>query len=241
MQKQSKKTFQPGLWATIVTMISLVILGSLGTWQLKRLAWKTNLLAQIEAQGELPAQDFEQYQSALNKGEMDALIFRKTKLSGTFDHDAAIHIYPRLYDEQQGFHVITPLNTDFGVILVNRGWVKTGEDYHKPADTVELTGQFRKPDRKNMFTPPNDVEKNMHYWLDYAAFKIADLPAITIYQSPIEITTQNAEMPFAVDLPTNIPNNHQQYAFFWFAMALILVVIYIMYHMKPAIKAGKDQ
>ena len=44
-----KLKFRPMPWLTAITAVMLAILISLGVWQYKRLQWKTNLLAEVEA------------------------------------------------------------------------------------------------------------------------------------------------------------------------------------------------
>ena len=42
-------SFRPMPWLTAIVAIMLAILISLGVWQYKRLSWKTDLLAEVEA------------------------------------------------------------------------------------------------------------------------------------------------------------------------------------------------
>ena len=42
-------TFRPMPWLTVITAVMLTVLISLGVWQYQRLAWKTDLLAEVEA------------------------------------------------------------------------------------------------------------------------------------------------------------------------------------------------
>ena len=37
------------VWGTILTVIGVVVLCTLGTWQLDRLAWKKDLIAKLDA------------------------------------------------------------------------------------------------------------------------------------------------------------------------------------------------
>ena len=49
------RVFRPRLWPTLATLLALIVLLCLGTWQLQRLAWKQDLIAHAEAQLAAPA------------------------------------------------------------------------------------------------------------------------------------------------------------------------------------------
>ena len=47
--------FKPAFWPTVVALPAFLLLLALGTWQLDRLAWKTELNATREAASTAPA------------------------------------------------------------------------------------------------------------------------------------------------------------------------------------------
>ena len=119
--------FRPTFWPTLLTVSMLAVLVGLGTWQLQRLEWKTQLIAERDAglaaaALSLPADD----------GQLAALEFRKVTARGRFLHDRELYVGSRTNHGKAGYHVLTPLQVEDGtVLLVNRGWVPL--DRHDPA------------------------------------------------------------------------------------------------------------
>ena len=48
--------FRPALWMTICSVIALVLLIALGSWQLYRMQWKAELIAEFEARAQATPQ-----------------------------------------------------------------------------------------------------------------------------------------------------------------------------------------
>ena len=70
--------------------------------------------------------------------------------TGSFDIAAEVAVRRRPLDGRNGFWVVTPLVTDTGVVLVNRGWTPTAGDATTapdvpaaPAGEVTVTGRLR--------------------------------------------------------------------------------------------------
>lgn len=148
---------------------------ALGTWQVFRLRWKTDLLAKCEDRIvreplPLPPQvDPDAIEEAFD--------YRRVVTRGKFRHDQEMLIGPRMRDGEQGYMVITPLEREGGsTVLVNRGWIsKEMADRRKrrkasrdslPEGEVVVEGMLRKPWKKNMFTPENRPDKGEFYFPD---------------------------------------------------------------------------
>lgn len=212
------------LLATVMMLCGVAVLLALGTWQLDRLEWKEALLSEIKAQSEIAPRAFSPADLNIEN------VFQTGSINGRFINEATIQLVPRTYDGASGAHIITPFKTQRGeVILINRGWVKTGEDYvlNTPRTT---TGMLREPPRPNMFTPTNDSKSAERYSVNYDEFKTThniDITApVMLYEGCNDEANAAAPNPCALTL--NINNNHMQYAFFWFAMAGVLIVIYML-------------
>lgn len=224
------KTFP--LLATIMMLCGVAVLCTLGLWQVDRLEWKEGLLTTIEAQRAEPERIF----TAASLSEDNE--FQSGTLRGKFLNDKSINLVPRTYDGKSGAHIITPFQIANGiVILVNRGWVKLGETDTTLASPRTITGMIRIPQAPNAFTPHNDTSSDEWYRIEYTDFETAhnldNIAPVMLYEACADEINSNAPNPCALTL--NINNNHLQYAFFWFAMAAVLIVIYGLrfWFMKP--------
>lgn len=161
----------PGLIILAIIPVTAFILGS---WQVQRLQWKTDLISKCEdriVRQPLPLPP---------RVDPDAIAdfdYRRVVCRGHFRHDLEMLIGPRMRDGEDGYMVVTPLERkDEGsgsTILVNRGWIpKRLRDQRKraadalPEGEVLVEGLLRKPWKKNMFTPDNRPDKGEFYFPD---------------------------------------------------------------------------
>jgi surfeit locus 1 family protein len=222
--------FRPRLWPTLMALVMLPILVGLGTWQLHRLVWKTELLATIAARmnGEpvpLPA--------AID--DPQAWAFRSVGLDGRFAGDRALQLYGRTYDGKAGVHLLTPLVRDDGTaILVDRGFVpivagSTLAEYRRQDGPVHLEGVVRLPESPGWFMPASKPGDNIWYAVDIPAMQAATgLRLAPFYVSARP--TGAAGWPAATGGTegTGVRNEHLNYAIFWYSMAGVLIVIYVL-------------
>ncbi len=216
-------------WATTLTFFSVVILIGLGSWQLYRLAWKTELLAQIEVEHSKSPMDFEltyENLSFLNKDQL----FVRGFVEGVYLHKHELALGPRTYKGAPGYHIITPFETlDSHIVLVNRGWVPldmTEADFLRPEEPLIITGTARKPERANSFVPKNSPAQGAWYRLDPEEIAQAkSLQAVLPYVLYVDGESKG-EYPVATATKWQPHNKHLGYALFWFTMAGVLLVIY---------------
>jgi surfeit locus 1 family protein len=227
--------FRPRLWPSLVALAALIVLVSLGTWQVERLRWKEALIAERTAQlaapaALLPAQD-----------DWPAWNFRRVEVLGTFRHDLEQLFGATGHGGQVGHHVLTPLlRPDGSALLVDRGWVPA--DQAHPAarregqvgGPVSITGiaRYRGDHTANWFTPANEPEQGM--WFSY------DLPALEqalgLTLLPVVVEADNRPNPGG--LPVGgltriaLTNNHLQYAITWYGLALTLVAVYVSFSLR---------
>ncbi|CAK7266917.1 surf-like protein [Sporothrix epigloea] len=132
----------PGL---IILALIPITAFALGTWQVFRLRWKTDLLAKCEdrlVRPPLPldpqnvADAVEHSQSGGGNGASD-FDYRRIVAVGTFRHDQEMLVGPRVREGVAGYFVVTPLeiidtqnpgaaateDQKKTTILVNRGWI----------------------------------------------------------------------------------------------------------------------
>src|SRR5688572_8678430 len=96
--------FSPRLWPTLVTLLGVVLLVTLGTWQLRRLAWKEDLIAHAEAGLEAPPTVLPS-----ESARYEALDFRHLAVRGRFLHGQAFAYGFTAVNGEPGAHLVTPL------------------------------------------------------------------------------------------------------------------------------------
>ena len=205
------------------TAIAFLILIALGVWQLQRLEWKTNLQAQIDAAYDAPARSFSTH--SIDRSRSSDLHYVKYNIEGRYLSKEQAFIQPRTRNGEIGKHVLALFRTKDGrILLINRGWAPTDWQESTPKDnTIQtLTGVFRAAERPNMFTPNNNAEQNIWYWPDIHAIAPEAVPALFWL-----IESGNDETyPIPQGDKPSLRNDHLQYAFFWFVMATVLILIY---------------
>ena len=95
--------FKPSLWLTIFTIPSFIILLILGSWQVQRLGWKSDLISEYN-------NNFEKQPVTIDEVLKDSLNykFRKVLVKGEFDNDKEIQLIGKTYEGNAGYHIITP-------------------------------------------------------------------------------------------------------------------------------------
>jgi len=110
-------------WPVIMTLVTLLILTSLGFWQLSRAELKLSIQTLLFERLSQPEQ-------ALTPSLLDEDVrFRKVAATGKFVSQRQYLLDNRLHKGQPGYWVITPFTLANGsTILINRGWVAQGQD-----------------------------------------------------------------------------------------------------------------
>jgi surfeit locus 1 family protein len=234
---------RPTLWPTLFTVPALVVLIGLGVWQVERLAWKTDLLATIDsrihaAPVPLPAGD------AIDPA---AWQYRHVTVSGHFLNNKEMHLLAYTERGNLGYHLIVPLARDGGgYVLVDRGWVPTANKApetrpeSQPAGEVSVEGVVHPGWRQGWFVPDNKPAENLWFYADIAGFaRQADVavPPILVEAGP---APNPGGLPIGGQTVIDIPNDHLQYALTWFGFAVALAAIYVVYHRKLALEAGRN-
>jgi len=240
--KLGRLVFRPMPGLSIVTLICVAILISLGTWQYKRLHWKTDLLVQIEqAANAAPLTNLAQANAILKSGK--PLNFRRIELSGRFVIPSAnggqpFHLmrsdgkryYWRLYQPYQvGADMVYVATYDF-------------DDTRKASPPAFIVGQkpvigyVRMVQSGNKFTPKSTAETNRWFTFNGAPEQIDWSKAVagasigTTYFIDQVMAAKSAE-----NLPVRIPeitNNHLDYMLTWYSFVLILLMIYLLLHKR---------
>ncbi len=194
--------FRPTFWPTLMAVPAFLVLIGLGIWQLERLHWKEGLIAAREAAIAAPPVAVPRDVAAAS-----ALEFHRVRASGEFLNDREFFLGASNENGTTGYHVITPLRLDDGALLL--------------------------VDRPNWFVPDNRCDINYWFWLDIPA-----MARCGGLQKVLPFTVDAGPAPNPGGYPRGgltrvaLPNDHLQYAITWFALAIGLAVVYVVYHRR---------
>lgn len=230
------RRFRPTLWATVFTILSVIFMLCLSYWQLERLAWKTNLIDQFEARVTQPP-----VSPPDTLDDPDYWRYRRVELKGTYLHDKELLLTGKPFEGNAGFHLITPMKlTDGRTVLVNRGWIQlkalgpvdTAPMHVEGVQTVE--GLILEDKKRGYFVPDNEPENEVWLYVDTAQMAAArDLGPVLPYYVDKLRDPGPLKMPIGADTKIHVRNEHLSYAITWALLALTLIVIYVIYHLKP--------
>jgi surfeit locus 1 family protein len=226
--------FRPRFWPTLTTAVMLALLLGLGTWQVQRYGWKSDLVAKLKARSEATAIALPEMPMDLEKIE-----FQRVRVSGAFLHEHEFFLLGRSLRGRPGLHVLTPLRRADGKghALVDRGWIPF--ERRMPATRaagqvdgeVVFEGIVHLVKGPGTFTPENNPKGNNWYFVDPAAMaRVADLDALPGYYVLSGAKDTPGGYPVPSQWRVDIRNNHTEYAITWYLLAVALVVIYVLYH-----------
>ncbi len=140
----------------IVFILGMVVLTLfLARWQWNRYQVRLAENDQLDAALSAPAVPVDELLDPAPTGHASPLVedlqWRSVTATGTFDSAAEVAVRRRPLDGRNGFWIVTPLVTDTGVLLVNRGWTPADGPAATsaptvppaPAGTVSVTGRLR--------------------------------------------------------------------------------------------------
>lgn len=220
---------------TLVTVVLLAVLITLGLWQLGRAEEKRAVQKQFEVRAR--EQPVRLEAPGTNTEDLE---YRRVTVSGTYDRDHQFLLDNRTDQGVAGYHVLTPLVIDEGDVgvVINRGWVPLGErrdvmpDIPTPESILRIVGLVD--------LPPSDT-----FLLGSAGYEASFWPRVV---QAIELDEMEKQLgyrllPFIVLLNPEQshgfsrtwkpyyglrPERHQGYAVQWFALAVTLLVIYVV-------------
>jgi len=192
------------------------ILISLGVWQTQRLAWKQDLIADIEtriAAAPVPLPETldpmrdaylpVEVTGMLSPGYLQVLVSKK--------------------GAGAGYRIIRPMIMETGRIMVDMGFVATADApglKFEEGPPLTIVGNLQWPQETDGFTPAPDLDRNIWFARDVEAM------ADALETDPVLVVRRDAPQfggplsPLPVDTSA-IPNDHLQYAITWFSLALI--------------------
>ena len=229
--------FNPGIVSTLVTVLLLYIMVSLGLWQAERAEFKDTLQQKIIKRKKLSPVTLDELPAS-----SESRRYYPVNFMGEFDVQHSFLLDNITYNGVVGYHVFTPLKVnDYKTILVNRGFVTQGKtrehlpDVDAPAGKIEISGLLDFSPSRTLLLAENvqDISRwpVVLQYVDLA--EINQLLGYELYDMVLWLDPDQSAS-FQYDLPVLNLNaaKNSGYAFQWFAMSLALFIIYIVVNTK---------
>ena len=205
----------------------------LGNWQVRRLAWKRQLIHDVATRVHappVPAPGPAQWPGIARGGQQ----YLQVRVQGRF-LDVKQTLVHGASTQGYGFWLLAPLRTDRGfIVLVNRGYVPAGlpgtpayAQTRPPSGEVSVSGLLRLSEPRGGFLRPNRPAAGQWYSRDVAAIAAASgLPAGQVAPYFVDV---DAAAPSSVGEPRwpqagltviHFPNHHLGYLITWYLLAL---------------------
>lgn len=219
---------------TVVFAVLFAGFSGLGVWQVQRLAWKQELIRQVDARIHAapvaaPAPD----QTITRQADQ----YRRVVVSGRFDHQHEA-LVKAVTDLGPGYWVMTPLMTDRGfTVLINRGFVPS--ERQKPTDRAAgqvegettVVGLLRLTEPGGGFLRANDPAGDRWFSRDVAGIaKARGLSGpVAPYFIDADATPNPGGWPRGGLTVVRFANSHLIYALTWFGLALMSAAGFVLF------------
>ena len=204
-------------------LIGIAILVSLGNWQVQRLAWKQEILAEID--GRIAAAPIEIPTAVSEENDRFLSVRGEGRIL-----DEELHVLASSKQTGAIYRVISPFEMSDGRrIMVDRGWIKPDQkDTPRVAMFAEIEGNLHWPQEIDSYTPENDVAGNIWFARDVPqmAEALNAAPILVVLSKTSETDPAVTPMPVT---SAGIPNDHLNYAVTWYGLALVWLVMTLYY------------
>jgi len=213
-----------------LTVFAVLIAGlcALGVWQVQRLAWKQELIRQVDSRihaDPVAAPGPESFDAVTREADQ----YRRVTAGGRFLHDREARV-KAVTDLGPGFWVVTPLEDARGfTLLINRGFVPSeraapeSRAEGQVEGPVSVTGLLRISEPKGGFLRDNDPAGDRWFSRDVAAIaKAKGLGGpVAPYFIDADSTPNPGGWPRGGLTVVRFANSHLVYALTWFGLALM--------------------
>ena len=244
---------------TLMFVLVLAVLLSLGVWQLRRKVWKEALLGRIAALQTAPAEPLSVVLNravpGVSRGSVtleNPIDYTRVQVLCDGLNGRSVHLYG-VRASGPGWRQVAactlPSGLPYQTLLVDLGFEATAQLAHPQAQRVTLPatgasviGVLRTPDppawTDRLTGPANAGGSDQWFHRDIPGMTHA-LGAVAPAPFMLELETP-APGPglIASPLPTDIPNSHLGYALTWFGLAAALVGVYAAMGWRLARRRG---
>ncbi len=222
------------LWPTLAALFFLAVTVAAGNWQLHRAQYKRELQARIDRRAAEPPLVLDAAAT-----DVQRLQGRRVLATGSFDVAHEIFIDNRSLEGQPAYQVLTPLRlagSDAAVLvdrgLLRRSWEQKALPVVPPVPApLRIEGMAGPPPGKYLELSKHTVDGKVWQNLDMARYaKTVPYPLLPIVVTQLNDTGDGLYRHW-VRPDVNV-QMHLGYAFQWFAMAVTIVIIYVVLYAK---------
>jgi surfeit locus 1 family protein len=240
---------------TLFALAALVSFVGLGTWQIQRKAWKEALIDTLAVRLSATPVALPPQRSWWGLGPAESE-FHRVIFPATFQAGAEALVYASASALRPdvagvGYWVLAPAQlTSGGLVVVNRGFVPEGRQdpltrrAGEVTGPLDLVGVMRWPEPRGRFTPKDDPARNLWFVRDPIAIAAArGWGEVAPFYVELESPQPPGGLPRAGGLRANLRNEHLQYAFVWYGLALVVIVMFVLWlfeRRRPRTGEGRD-
>lgn len=223
---------------TLFTILMLPLLISLGYWQLDREQQKIQMQERYERralESPVPIQSLDWLDPDADFGWM------RVTATGHYLPERQFLLDNRIHTSRVGYEALTLFDTDFGTLLVNRGWLAQGPTRQQlpalpvPEGRQTITATIYVPDGEMMLlasdNPAPDQWPIVVQRLDLEQISRLSGQTLLPWSVRLEQGAPGLLQPNwqAINMQ---PEMHRGYAVQWFSMAAVLTLLYLLFSFR---------
>ncbi|MEP0356167.1 MAG: SURF1 family protein [Paraglaciecola sp.] len=222
--------------ASLVTFFAVVIMFTLGVWQLQRAQEKTDRLLSIqkaENAGQMTLQN-------LLKDHRNNMLDMPISMKGEADSIRYFLVDNKIHQGRVGYHVLVPIKTQQGWVLTNFGWTAAMNSRETlplvklPSELTDYSGMIANPTKNIMVQETAKLDGEWPKLLQQVDLEIMQqhlqqdlLPFVVLLNQALESGFERHWQRVVM-----APEKHLAYAAQWFLLALAAVVVFVVAHRK---------
>jgi surfeit locus 1 family protein len=226
--------FTPRLWSTVAAVVVITIMVQLGNWQLSRAREKESRQEKLDTLSQQPPVSL-----PASPVKLEDFQYRKIEAQGVYLPKYTIYLDNKIYKGMVGYHIITPLRIGASSmhVLVNRGWAAAERDRSKlpevvtPSGPLVVSGIATTATQKTLELSKEVVSGQVWENLDLERYR--DVTGLQL--QPVMILQQDGTKDNLIRewaRPDLGIGKNLGYAAQWFAMALAVLIIYLVLSVK---------
>jgi surfeit locus 1 family protein len=230
------RRFRPAFLPAAAALAAIALTVALGNWQSRRAEEKSARGQELDAAASRAV-------LALPPSLVDASAYAFARVSarGEYSSKHTILLDNKVLRGVAGYQVLTPLKIAGGDVhvLVNRGWVAAGArrdslpQIRTPSATETVEGIAVVP-TKNIVELDAKTEEGM-VWQNLVLARYAKWSGLKLQPVVLQQTSQSDDGLARVwDRPDTGADKHRGYAFQWYALAITILIAYVILSFKRA-------
>lgn len=240
-----KKQWQFNWKITLFTALFLPLFVGLGCWQLQRADQKEQIEKQQQSRMQHNPQDILNVDAHASAAE---LAFLPVVLAGDADNEHNFLLDNSVHNGKVGFEVITPLRAGNGnVYLINRGWIQASTNRQQlpvipPLKSgTPIQGYIYVPAGSGFTLGVDEVGPQWpHIISQLDTVEMGKRLQQTVFPYTIRLSQEmNDGLVRRWSAVNMTPAKHMAYAIQWFAMALALIILFVVSARRSPEAGGK--